>query len=394
MRHLINIFIFGLIISLTGCATTAKHYVNQGNYEAAINAAATKLRKHPKKADKHILALETAWKIEQGAILNRIDDLRLEGQPENWVTIHSLYAKLDYYQGLIAPVLPLYIKKEFRNADIELVNVKQELADTKMKAAEYLYARAEVFLATGDKLDAREAYYQFKKVKSFYQSFKDIDAKLDESYNAGQNHILIGYENNTNMIIPQQFMNNLMSYDTRGLESDWTKYTKDQDARDSYDYIIEVHVTNIDIGPEQVIQNQYNDSKQVQDGFQYVLDANGNVAKDTLGNDLKEPRYVTIQATIFQSEQTKVGTLQGVIEYKTPNGQSFRNFPFREDLVFKNAFATFTGNQKALSAESAKKLGGQPLEFPSDIKMVMDASEIVKGKTFDLIRGNTGLVLN
>lgn len=393
MKHLLNILIFGLALSLTGCAT-ANFHLKQGNYQAAIQTAAEKLRKNPKKADKHIIALEQAWKIEQSSLLNTIEELRLQGRPENWVRIHELYARLDYYQKLVGPVLPLFIEKEFRNADIVIIDVKQELADTKLKAAEYLYARGLELMQPNNKQSMRQAYYQFQKVKDFYQSFNDIDAMLEETYNAGQNHILIGYSNNTNMIIPQQFMTNLQAYDERALNSEWTKYTRNEKDRSDYDYIIEVHLTAVDVGPEQVKQTSYTDQQQIQDGFQYVLDQNGNVLKDTLGNDIKEPRYVTIEAVVTQSEQVKVGTLQGVVEYKRPNGQVIQNFPFREDLVFQNFFATYTGNKKALSEESIRKLGGQPIPFPSDIQMVMDASEIIKTKTFNLIRGNTGLVVN
>ena len=55
----------------------------------------------------------------------------------------------------LKPVLPMFIKKEFRNADIELININQELADTKLKAAEYLYVKAESLLSQNNKISAR-----------------------------------------------------------------------------------------------------------------------------------------------------------------------------------------------------------------------------------------------
>ncbi|MGB1248597.1 MAG: hypothetical protein ACPG4Z_06905 [Chitinophagales bacterium] len=384
-------YIMTLTLLLMACSS-AKTYLQNGNYTMAIHEAADKLKKNPKKADKHILALEQAWKIEQIRILDRVKQLKVEGQPESWEEIYRLYSQLDEYQKVVKPVLPLFIEKEFRYADIELIDIDQELADTKTKAAEYLYVKGEQLLATGNKYDARLAFDNFQKVKTYFTDFRDIDAMRDASFNAGQNHILIGYSQHTQMIIPQEFMNNLSEYDETTFNTTWTKYTQDGSSRTEFDYFIEVHINNIDIGPEQLLQNQYTDTKQIQDGTQYVLDENGNVAKDTLGNDVTEPKYIDIHANVYRTEQTKVGTLNGTVEFKRSNGQVFQTFPYQEALVFKNFYATYDGNKNALSAESKKIIGGGFIQFPSDMQMVMDASQIVKTNTYNIVKGNTGLV--
>lgn len=393
MKPLCYLQIFLVSILFTAC-TGANFYLKQGNYDAAVNYAIQKLRKNPRKADKDILALEQAWKIEQAKILDRIEDLKLEGSPDAWVEIHARYAEIDAYQKAITPVLPLFIKKEFRNADINIINVKQELVDAKLKAANFMYAKGMDLLAKNDKFAAREAFAHFQKVRDYYGTFKDVDEKIEESYNKGQNHILIAYRNNTQLIIPQQFMNNLGQYDEAQLNGVWTKYYKDPAARASFDYLIEVHILNVNIGPEQVNNTSYVDRQEVEEGFQYVMDANGNVAKDSLGNDIKEPAYVSIAASVYRTEQTKVGILNGVVEFKRGNGSVFQNFPFQENLVFRNNFATFQGNPKALSKASKAIIGGEGIPFSSDLQMVMDASEIIKNKSFSLILNNNGLVMN
>ena len=43
----------------------------------------------------------------------------------------------------------------------------------------------------------------------------------------------------------------------------------------------------IDISPEQINEKQIIREKVIKDGFDYVLDKRGNVAKDSLGNDIK-----------------------------------------------------------------------------------------------------------
>jgi hypothetical protein len=320
--------------------------------------------------------------------------LKLHGNPESWITIHTLYDEMDRIQSAIKPVLPLFIRSEFRNADIKIIDVKQELADAKLKAATFMYAKGETNLAKNSKQSAREAFSNFQEVKLLYSTFKDVDSKIDEAFEKGQNHILIGYSNHSQMIIPQEFMNNLSRYDEKTLDGLWTKFHLNSNDRSSYDYLIEVHVTKVDIGPEQVNNTSYTDKARIQDGFEYVLDGKGNVDKDSLGNDIKVPVYKDITATVFKTEQTKVGILAGVVEYKRANGTVFQSFPYQENLIFKNFFATFQGNKNALSKESKAILGGQALPFPSNLQMVMDASELIKAKTFNLIQSNQNILLN
>ena len=393
MRSLFFSLIVAGSLFLGGCVG-ANYYLKRGNYDAAIRFAVEKLRKNPNKADKHILALETAFNIEKVQILDRIEFLKLDGSPDSWVEIHALYAEIDAYQRAIKPVLPLYLKKEHRYADIELIDVNEALVDAKQKAAAFLYAKGVELLSQNTKFSAREAFTYFQKVKEYYGMYQDVDRKMDEAFQLGQNHILVRYGNTSPMIIPQEFFANLMQYDEQSLNGLWTSYYLDAAARSDYDYFIDVAIFQVNIGPEQVNNTSHLDQKQVEDGFQYVLDANGNVAKDSLGNDIKEPKFKTIKATVYKSEQTKVGQLGGEVKYSKANGQVFQRFLFQENLVFKNFFASFQGDPKALSKESKAIIGGQAIPFPSDVQMVMDASQLIKTKTLNLIQSNQALVLD
>ena len=49
----------------------------------------------------------------------------------------------------------------------------------------------------------------------------------------------------------------------------------------------------------------YKGEKNIKDGFTYVLDTNGNVMKDSLGNDIKVDKIVKISAKKIEFEQTK-----------------------------------------------------------------------------------------
>ena len=71
MKALLYIQIVLVALVMHACIG-ANYYLKKGNYDAAINFAVQKIRNNPKKADKHILALEEAWKIERTGIIERI----------------------------------------------------------------------------------------------------------------------------------------------------------------------------------------------------------------------------------------------------------------------------------------------------------------------------------
>jgi hypothetical protein len=48
------------------------------------------------------------------------------------------------------------------------------------------------------------------------------------------------------------------------------------------------------------------------------------------------------------------------------------------DAVFENYAATFMGDRRALSAESARRIGTSPLPFPADPAMLFQAAEMMK----------------
>ena len=86
----------------------ANQYLKNGNYQAAIEVGAQKMRRNPKKADKTILAIERAFKIEKSRILDKVNQLKIDGNPENWVSIYNLYKQLDQYQKALKQMISFW----------------------------------------------------------------------------------------------------------------------------------------------------------------------------------------------------------------------------------------------------------------------------------------------
>ncbi len=392
MNHLPALLL--LLILFSGCAYS-KFYYEQGDVDTAISTAVSRLRNNPKNW-REALILEKAYNESYAKNTARINYLKKEGNPDCWMEIYDLYAAIDKHQKMVQPLLPLFIKKEFRNAEIPIIDVDLELISAKKKAAEYLYAFASELMKHKTKADYRKAYQSFNEIKNYFVSFKDVDVLMNECYNKGQNYVQVQYRNNTNLIIPKDFETNLLQIDVQQFNSNWVKYYSSLDKTNiDFDYFIVMNIRDINISPEQLREREYPEERTIEDGWQYVLDSKGNVKKDTLGNDIRVKKYSTVRCIIKETSQSKQGQLIGNFEIKVAKtNQQLQQIPFNENLVFTNIFAVSTGDPRAMSEESRRKMGGRPMPFPTNIQMVMDVSNILKTKLIETVRANTALLLN
>ena len=383
-----------LLIVFSGCAYS-KYYYEQGDVDTAISTAVTRLRNNPKNW-REALILEKAYNESYVKNTARINYLKKEGNPDCWMEIYDLYAAIDKHQKMVQPLLPIFIKKEFRNADIPIIDVDQELISAKKKAAEYLYALASELMKHNTKPDYRKAYQSFNEIKNYFVSFRDVDLLMNTCYNKGQNYVQVQYKNNTNLIIPKDFETNLLQIDVQQFNSNWVKYYSSLDKNSiDFDYFIVMNIRDINISPEQLREREYPEERTIEDGWQYVLDSKGNVKKDTLGNDIRVKKYSTVRCMIKETSQIKQGQLTGNFEIKeVKTNRQLQQIPFNENLVFTNIFAISTGDPRAMSDESRRKIGGRPMPFPTNLQMVMDVSTILKTKLIETVRANTSLLLN
>nr|MBX2875994.1 hypothetical protein [Saprospiraceae bacterium] len=146
-----------------------------------------------------------------------------------------------------------------------------------------------------------------------------------------------------------------------------------------YNYKVVMNITDINISPGVVQERQYVDDREIEDGFDYVLDENGNVKKDTSGNDVKVPRRVVIRAEVLETYQNKVANVIGRLEYiDLERNQMVNTDQVAVEAIFENYAATFRGDERALSKESRQRIGNRPLPFPENADLLFTAAEQMK----------------
>ncbi len=385
------IYLLVITIILVSCANSTK-LMQSGNYDGAIQVSLRKL-KGKKPNDKEMQVLEQSYKKANDRDNDKINFLNKEGNPENWNTIYDVYSAMKNRQEAVKPILPLYITSLSRNAIFDIKNYDDEIIQAKKKAAEYKYALALTLLEKNNKSDARAAYNEFVQVKNFYANFKDVDAKINQARAMGTSYVLFKMQNNTGVPLPPNFEEELDKISLTELDGDWIRYHTRKSQGVTYDYTILVNMKNISVSPESVKEIDYTESKTVPDGFQYVLDAHGNVRKDSLGNDMKVPKTKVISCAVEENYQNKKATIAGTLDYiNNVNSQLIKTDPIEAENFFEYRSAVANGDFNALKQETRDKIGRKPIPFPNNFDMLLQAGQTLKGMVKNIIFNNKGVL--
>jgi hypothetical protein len=140
-----------------------------------------------------------------------------------------------------------------------------------------------------------------------------------------------------------------------------------------------VNIKNIAVSPDNTVERDSVIKRDVEDGFTYVLDKKGNVMKDSLGNDIKQKKYKTLQCALVETIQTKACHIDGDIEVIQMNPDKvLKKDPIGAQSNFENISSRALGDLGALNAKQLERTKTSVVPFPTDIDMVIKCSESLK----------------
>ena len=381
-----RILLITVLVLLAACGGVKKtqEALNSGNYVTAMNKAIKNLadNKTKKGNQEYITLLEEAFAKNAEREHQEIAFLQNDGNPANLETIYNKYLGLKNIQQRIRPLLPLTIYEEGRDARFNFVNYDNKILNTKDDLSEYLYENALGLLASAKyKADYRAAYDDLKYLQDINPGYKETVAKMDEAYNKGLEFVRVEIANQTEQIIPERLEQELLDFNAFGIDNFWLQYHTNPLANVKYDYAMNLDFMEINISPERVNETQIIKEKQIKDGWEYALDANGNVAKDSLGNDIKVDKMRTVTCRFFQFTQSKTAQIGAKVRFTDlRNGQEINAYPLSSQFVFEHIFANYQGDKRALGDDLLIYLNAREVPFPSNEQMVYDAGEDLKAR--------------
>lgn len=374
-----------LVVSCSGKKQIEKA-LHSGNYDLAIEDALRKLENNKNKERKQdfVVMLKNAFEKAVERDLSTIKHLRKDGNPEHYKAIYDTYLKLHARQETIKPALPLQMDNKPLRLDFK--DYSQVIVQSRNEVSSYMYDTGLSLIASHNKQDIKEAYNTFQYIDRINPKYQDVRNLMQEAHNLGSDYVLVTIENQTDQIIPKRLEDDLLNFDTYGLNQFWTVYHANPDNRIDYDYAMALQLKRINISPEKLNEKQLLREKQIVDGWKYQKDRKGNVAKDSLGNDIKIDNVINVKARFYQYHQFKsTQVLADVVYVDLKNNQTLDVFPINSEFVFENIYATVKGDERALNAEDRDLLRNRSLHFPSNADMVYDTGEDLKLKLKQII---------
>ncbi len=378
------------ILLVVSCGTKKKisEAIATGNYDAAIDMSIKKLKKNKntKRADTYVMLLEEAFAKAQNRDLKRIEQLKRDTKPGKWEEIYQLYNNLMERQEKIEPLLPLYVTKQNRQAKFEFHDYMPDLINARDHMVAYKYEKAKELLRYQDKNHIRQAYDILEDIDRIYPDYKDVKSLMDEAHRRGISKVGVIIENKSNKIIPQKLQEELLNFNSLNANNFWTVYEPVSRDTARYDYLAELIITDIYVGPEKEQEKVVERQREIQTGWQNVYDQSGRVVKDSLGRPIRRPVYKVVRAVVHIFRQFKEAGIKAharIIDNRTRKVIFTR--PLESAYVFENIYLKVNGDKRALDNELNQYVDHVRLPFPSNEQIISDAGRDLKIKFEDLL---------
>jgi hypothetical protein len=288
---------------------------------------------------------------------------------------------LNNRQEIIRPILPLKLIKEGRNASFPFDDYSDQIISSKNALSKHLYDNSKALLVTKDKMSIRRAYDDLVYVNKLSPGFKDVNKLIDEAQLKGTDFVSIFTKNETNMVIPTDLQNELLDFSTFGLNDKWTVYHSNRQKGIDYDYGLIINFRQINISPEQIKEKQFDKEKQIKDGTKPLLNAQGQVVKDSLGNPIRVDNFKTVRISIYEFSQSKACQLTAKVDYiDFKSNQLLQTFPLGSEFIFRHVYSKYRGDKRACEDTYYPNFDKRAVPFPTNEQMVADTGQDLKEK--------------
>jgi hypothetical protein len=347
---------------LASCKTAEKSY-NKGNYDEAVTLAAKKLQKKPGDAGL-INVLQNAYRFAVEDHESRVrnyanttNDLRYENISREYTQLQYLYETIRRSPSVFDIVKPT-------DYSTYITTYKEEAANVRVD-------RGLELLDQNNKTSSREAYYEFQKALALKPGDHGIKQKMEEAYANAVTNVFVrplaryGFQYGSYKFDYQNFNYDMLRYLNNNTNR-FVKYHSQSAPGNSQvriDNTVDTRLSDINIG-------RYRDSRNIREVSKEIVAKETVVKKDSV---VKE--YITVKAKITVTTRTieANGLLQATI--RDQNDRRIWGDTYRSDYTWTYSFATYTGDERALSDDD-KKLVNQKEQWPPSndeiIRIVMD----------------------
>ncbi len=382
-----TLYFVSLLFVISSCSSSkkAQKSLASGDYDKAINIAVEKLSENKTKRanQKLIPTLKEAYDKANQRDLRQIEKFKKLNSPLYYKNIYALYQNMDVRQDDIMMLLPLYYKNQ--EIDFEIKDYTSEIAEARDNYSSYLLSTGKKQLA-GNKMEARQAYETFNELEFVNPSYTDdIEDLIRQAKRKGSDLVLLKLYNKIAAYTTEEQIDELMRINASNMNNPWVIYQREEDPDTDYDREVNIYLDRLSISPEQVNSEIIHQQARVKDGWEYVYDQNGNVMKDSLGNDIKQDRIIVVQADVKLFQQLKTSIIDAKVEIKNLRTGDINSTPMTGEARFENVYALYNGDKRAIEEKYYKALQNKEVPFPEDSEFVKYDLAELRAKIINLL---------
>ncbi|MDQ7947571.1 MAG: hypothetical protein REI78_06540 [Pedobacter sp.] len=330
-----------LSILIVGC-TTGKNALQKGNYDASVQKSVDRLRNSPKNEEAQQV-LATAYELALKDHLNKIQQAKISADVLRWEYILTNYEQLNSLAGEINSCA----------ACQAIVPAPQQftanIAEAKLNAAAVRYERGLRYLDEADRASAKKAYYDFERAKQFAPNYKDVDKKMDDAYWAAVVRVVVE---------PVQLNSSAYQLSNAYFQQQLDYFISNYRNNKFVLFYSQDQAVSQKIRPDQVLSLSFDDFMV---GQTFVKERVEKMKRDSviigqIRNN--KPIYATVKASfsVFDKKVASSGQLSMTIsDWQTQ--KVIRQQRLSGTYVWQDSWATYKGDERALSKQQLKQLG-------------------------------------
>ena len=363
------LIIFCSSILLFSC-TNAKKLYQKGRYDEAVALAAKKLGKKPNDAST-LDILQNAYRFAVEDHESRIRNYSNSNSDLRFENIYSEYTSLQYLYEAIRRSPSVYSIVQPTDYSSYITTYKEEAGNAR-------FERGLELLDQNNKQSSRQAYYEFQKALALKPGDISIKQKMEESYaNAVINVVILpltryGFQYGSYNFDYQNFNYNILRYLDNNSRSPFVRYYSQsgpgsQDIR--VDNIVDMRFSDVNIG-------RYRDQRSTREVSKQVVAKEIVIKKDSV---VKE--YITVKAKITTTTRTIQANALLQATVRDYNDRRLWSDTYRGDYSWTYSFATYTGDERALSDEDKKIINQREQWPPSNDEIIRIIMNEIQQKT-------------
>ena len=370
-----------LVIVVCSCNTykSANSALVSGDFDQAFEQSLEAYAKNPseKNALKYLPLIHEAYTKAQDRDEQRVKELQNSVEKHKYAELYALLVKLQNRQNNVKGVDNRVAGN--KTYSFKTKDYSKAFTTIKGKYADYLYDEAKSWLAQPTKPNAKVAYQRLQLLESIMPNHLDARALMTKAKQLGTYKVLVQLSNDTNAIIPKLLEQELLDFNSYGLDSNWTEFYTGK-LNSSYDYVVQLSFEAIQISPEREKMIVHNFEKNIEDGKEKLVQ-NGEVVLDKEGKPVMVDRYITVKSKFEEYNQIKeTGIVARYFLIDNKKEQIIESQSLSSSFIFSNSFGKFSGDKRALDDKYIKISGSRPVPFPSNEQMIYDCGQDLKAK--------------